>query len=259
MIDLIYSHEAFEALRRASAVDAQYNSRHRSCPPCDPDTRIDILNKIFEWLYGDNDHSICWLYGIAGSGKSAIAQTVSERIAEKKLAASLFFNQLERDLCVKEYIIATVAYQLAISIPALKRPICDVITRDETILKAVFADQLSKLIIEPLKSLSETYPSMVIIIDGLDECNDYSEVAQLMTQLSDPSNLHMHFQFLVTSRPEPFIRAVFEHPTVNHITTQFNLQDFGPDSDIRSFLERELQDIPRVRFGVMSEISLPWP
>ena len=240
-------------------MDAQYNSRHRSCPPCDPDTRTDILNKMFEWLYGDDDRSICWLYGIAGSGKSAIAQTISERIAEKKLAASLFFNQLERDLCVKEYIIATIAYQLAISIPALKRPICDVIMRDETVLQAVFADQLLKLIIEPLKSLPETYPSMVIIIDGLDECKNYSEVAQLMMQLSHPSNPHLHFQFLVTSRPEPFIRAIFEHPGINSMTTQFNLQDFRPDSDIRSFLERRLRDIPRVRFVVMSEVSLPWP
>jgi hypothetical protein len=259
MINLIVSRKAFEALRRASVVDAQYNSRHRSCPPCDPDTRTDILNNIFEWLHGDNDRSICWLYGIAGSGKSAIAQTVSEHIAEKKLAASLFFNQMERDLCVKEYIIATIAYQLAISIPALKCHICDVITRDEAILRAVFADQLSKLIIEPLKSLSETCPSMVIVIDGLDECKDYGEVAQLMTQLSDPSDPHLHFQFLVTSRPEPFLRAVFEHPTMHPITTQFNLQDFGPDSDIRSFLERRLEEITRVRFEVMSEVSLPWP
>src|SRR6202044_2789861 len=204
-------------------------------PPCDPDTRTDILNKIFEWVSDTDGHSVCWLYGIAGSGKSAIAQSVSELIAENKLAASFFFNRQERERSRKEYIIPTIAYQLAISIPALKSVICDVIAKDETILNATFADQLPKLIIEPLQTLPYSGPPMVIVIDGLDECEDYLEAARLMTQLTEPSaNTRLSLRFFVTSRPEPPIRAIFENPGIHSTTLQFNLQDFTPDADIRS-------------------------
>ncbi|KIM85005.1 hypothetical protein PILCRDRAFT_378357 [Piloderma croceum F 1598] len=148
----------------------------------------------------------------------------------------------------------------AISIPDLMHPICDAITKDETILNAVFADQLLKLIIEPLQSLPDSDSSMVVVIDGLDECDDYIEVAQLIAQLADPlSNPHLPLRFLVTSRPEPPIRAIFEHPGINCMTLRINLQDFSPNDDILSFLERRLRDIPRVRSGVMFEISQPWP
>jgi hypothetical protein len=64
--------EAFEALRRVSSTDALYNSRYRSCPPCDPDTRTDILSKIFDQAHDVEAHRICWLYGIAGSDKSSL-------------------------------------------------------------------------------------------------------------------------------------------------------------------------------------------
>jgi len=131
--------EAFAALRRSSTTDAQYNHCHRLCPPCDPGTRSEVLNKILNWIEEAGDHSICWLYGIAGSGKSAIAQSISERIGGEKLAASFFFDRQQTERCRKEYIITTIAYQLAISIPALKRPICDAIMKDETILNAVSA------------------------------------------------------------------------------------------------------------------------
>lgn len=242
-------------------MDAQHNSRHRSCPPCDSGTRSDILSKVSEWASETSGHSICWLYGVAGSGKSAIAQSVSQCIAEKtKLAASFFFNRLERERCGKDYIITTIAYQLAISIPDLMHPICDAIRKDETILNAVFADQLLKLIIEPLQSLPDSDSPMVVVIDGLDECDDYIEVAQHIAQLADPSsNSHLPLQFLVTSRPEPPIRAIFEHPGINRMTLCINLQDFSPNDDILSFLERRLRDIPQVRSGVMFEISQPWP
>jgi len=198
---------------------------------------------------------------MAGSGKSAIAQSVSERLAGNgELAASVFFNRLERERSRKDYIVTTIAYQLAISIPALKRPICHAITKDETILNASFADQLLKLILEPLQSLPGSDTSMVVVIDGLDECEDFIEVAGLITKLVDPSsNPHFPLRFLVSSRPEPAIRAIFEHPATNCSTLRLNLEDFRPDADIRLFLERRLRDIPRLRSEVMSEISLPWP
>ncbi|KIK52272.1 hypothetical protein GYMLUDRAFT_180242, partial [Collybiopsis luxurians FD-317 M1] len=38
-----------------------------------------------------NDHSVCWLYGPAGAGKSVIAQTLAEICMERGLLVGSFF------------------------------------------------------------------------------------------------------------------------------------------------------------------------
>jgi len=63
----------------------------------------------------------------------------------------------------------------------------------------------------------------------------------------------------MTSRPEPFIQSIFEHLGIYHAACNSIWQDFRPDADIQSFLERRLRDIPRLRSHVMSEVSKPWP
>ena len=68
-------------LHRSNVAAAKYNFRDRYPPPCEPGTRTDILKKIFEWVSGSKGHSICWLYGKGGSGKLAIAQSVSEHFS----------------------------------------------------------------------------------------------------------------------------------------------------------------------------------
>jgi len=56
----------------------------------------------------------------------------------------------------------------------MKHLICDAITKDETILNAALTDQVRKLIIEPLHSLPNSDLSMMVVIDGLDEGEDYA-------------------------------------------------------------------------------------
>lgn len=246
-------------MRHANVADAHHNSHNRYPPPCDPGTRLDILAKISECLSGPGISSICWLYGVAGSGKSAIAQSISEVLTEKgKLAASFFFNREDDQRSSTKHVIATIAYQLAINVPNAKGPICEALQHDQTILDTVFDNQLGKLIVEPLQSLPEPESPWVIVIDALDECGDVIRMSQLITTLAVLRS-NGRIQFFVTSRIEPYIRAIFTDTRRNISVLSYDLQDFKADDDLRLFFKNRLHEIRHVRSHVMPEISESWP
>ncbi|PPQ75498.1 hypothetical protein CVT25_012039, partial [Psilocybe cyanescens] len=91
------SSEAVKRLLEASSPGALYNSGERFDPlKCHPNTRTAILQKLMDWFIGvfGWDNLVLWLYGPAGAGKSAIAQTFAELCAEKNfLLASFFFSR----------------------------------------------------------------------------------------------------------------------------------------------------------------------
>ncbi|KAF1967814.1 hypothetical protein BU23DRAFT_558979 [Bimuria novae-zelandiae CBS 107.79] len=64
--------------RLPHATDAPFNSyaaQHERV--CLPDTRVDLLREIHSWAGGPDERCIFWLRGLAGTGKSTIAQTVA--------------------------------------------------------------------------------------------------------------------------------------------------------------------------------------
>ncbi|KAF8994625.1 hypothetical protein BDQ17DRAFT_1366511, partial [Cyathus striatus] len=77
------------------ASDAKHDSGQRFPPPlCHPGTRERVIEQLVRWSNDMDDQSnILWLYGPAGVGKSAIAQSVCERLERMKtLGASFFFS-----------------------------------------------------------------------------------------------------------------------------------------------------------------------
>ena len=59
---------------------AFHNSAERyDSPKCHPHTREAILTKIMLWVDDPvNEAQIMWMFGLAGAGKSAIAQSIAE-------------------------------------------------------------------------------------------------------------------------------------------------------------------------------------
>ena len=83
-----------ETLKQFAALHATHDSPARDPrPKCHPGTRKTILKIINDWIDKDDiSVPIMWLHGSAGSGKSAIAQTIAKRCSKDgKLAASYFF------------------------------------------------------------------------------------------------------------------------------------------------------------------------
>jgi hypothetical protein len=112
------------------AVEAPFNSYHRQHEPiCLPNTRVEVLQEIFDWADGNDERCIFWLNGLAGTGKSTIARTVARKYYEQgRLGASFFFSRGGEDVGYAGKFVTTIARQLANVVPLLQYYVCEAIT-----------------------------------------------------------------------------------------------------------------------------------
>jgi hypothetical protein len=96
--------------RRAQGAEYCHGNRRG----CLKGTRNTVLNEIESWAKDFNKSPVFWLNGLAGTGKSTIAQTIAERIfAEGHLGASFFCSRDFEDRSNLHFIFPTLAFQLA--------------------------------------------------------------------------------------------------------------------------------------------------
>ncbi|EEB89972.1 hypothetical protein MPER_11880 [Moniliophthora perniciosa FA553] len=151
-----YSAEPLQLLwQLVSDVGASHNSEIRYPPPqCHPETRREVLNLLTDWIHDDSSDSVMWLYGPAGAGKSAIAQTIAEMAHDQDtLAGSFFFWRGDPKRNNPKYIFLSLAHDIAHSIPELREHIEQAIRANPRILQASLEDQFEKLILAPYYSL----------------------------------------------------------------------------------------------------------
>ena len=100
--------------RRASGAGYQHGERKG----CLRGTRETILGEIESWTKDFEKSPVFWLNGLAGTGKSTIAQTVSEQVfADGLLGASFFCSRDFEDRSNLQFIFPTLAFQLAHKYP----------------------------------------------------------------------------------------------------------------------------------------------
>jgi NACHT domain len=202
------------------------------------------------------------LDGLAGSGKSALAQTIAELCAERNtLAASFFCSRGSVERKDPRRLFLTIAYQLCLSIPELKGSILRVFADDPSIPDRTIRDQLQQLIVNPLLSADPpSRPPMVVIIDGFDEFGDSHEARAIITLLSEALHHHRFFlRFLITSRREIHIQAKLQDPKVQQTIQSIRLNDYDTHGDIRTFLVLRFKEICQSHFDVMRGVPEPWP
>ena len=112
--------------------------------------------------------------------------------------------------------------------------------------------QLRTLIIDAFRHLSPLpqHPYLVII-DGLDECNDKATQQLILQRLCETITVHnLPLRFLIGSRPESHIRDSFDDESLYTVTRRVILDEkFNPGRDIQVFLRDE--DLTRA-FGTGS-------
>ncbi|KAJ7093800.1 hypothetical protein C8R44DRAFT_395634 [Mycena epipterygia] len=171
-------------LHRAVALDALYDSADSFPQPrCHPETRTEMLDDLYEWVIADDSpHSIRWMHGPAGAGKSAIMQTLSQRLQDAgRLGGTFFFKRGHATRGNAKVLFVTVAYQLALHDPDLRPLISKSVEKDPSVVGRRMDVQLRKLIMEPVQVLANS-ASPILLIDGLDECE--TESAQLAGTLT---------------------------------------------------------------------------
>jgi hypothetical protein len=215
---------------------------------------------ISQWISNADGRAMCWLSGLAGVGKTTIAQSVSSLCHERgMLAATYFVSRTIGDCHNMAKFFPTIAYQLAISIPTLKPLIQNALSDDPSIPTKAARYQFESLIVKPFQSL-EGYdsPCKVIVIDAIDECNDKKSAEAIIHLLADVMvRLRLPLQCFITSRPESHIEKAFKG--IHDITRIFRLHDFDAQKDIRLFLESRFKEIYEDHGDVMRIVPKPWP
>ena len=228
--------------RRAQGAGYQHGDRKG----CLRGTRETVLNEIELWAKDLSQSPIFWLNGLAGTGKSTIAQTVTERIfAGGLLGASFFCSRDFKDRSSLHFIFPTLAFQLAHTYPDFRSVLVPLLQSNPDIVHESLYSQMQKLIVEPLQSAGVL---TVIVIDALDECTDDEPQSVILSVLGRLAEKIPRVKFFITGRPEPRIKSGFRLPLLKALTNVFILHEVWPDSinnDIRLFLQHELSELAR--------------
>jgi len=210
------------------------------------------------WAKNPQDQPVFWLNGLAGTGKSTIAQTFSEMAnSDNILGASFFCSRDYSERKMLKNIFPTLGYQLACRYPRFRAHLVKVIKRDPSVAHKSLISQLGDLLVDPL---SATGISCVIVIDALDECVDDQPASAILSVLGRLISKLSLMKFFITGRPEPRIRSGFRLPLLKPFTHIFLLHEVDPTSveaDIRLYLTEKLTAIATQR----SCLDLPeaWP
>ncbi|KAJ6460176.1 hypothetical protein C8R45DRAFT_842845, partial [Mycena sanguinolenta] len=245
-------------LHRAVALEAIYDSAESfPQPKCHPETRTQMLMDLREWaLDADPESPIMWLYGPAGAGKSAIMQTLcSDLEAAGRLGASFFFKRGHETRGNAKSLFTTIAYQLALSVPGLRRRISQIVERDPSVSVRSMEFQTRKLIFEPCCS-QEIHNPVTVIIDGLGECHGQNIQLEILRILRDSTSEHLiPLRFVVASRPESHIRELLDSP---HYFDICRLNVEKSFDDVRQYLRDEFSRIHHEHW-TMASVPSPWP
>jgi len=259
----------FECLQKQVAANALHNSGEVSDQPkCHPGTRVAILDHFIAWATAlTYTYPIIWLHGPAGAGKSAIQRTIAQLLYERGLLlASFFFFRTAAGRNSDNNFIATIAYQIALSIPATRPHIEQAVARNPLIFSLSLWDQAQALLISPMlailnePSVNTSHHPRIIIIDGLDECHNPDKQCEILDILCGVLQcLPTPFALLIASRPEHHIRGAFDLGDLNKCSSRLALNDYyNPDADIKTFLVDQFNRIRQLH-PFRAYLPRSWP
>jgi len=235
---------------------AGYGSGNRQ--GCLKGTRADVLLQLERWLKDEQDHRVFWLNGLAGTGKSTIAQTFAEiGFADGKLGASFFCSRDFEDRSNLQAIFPTLAFQLAYRYLPFRERLLRVLRSNPGVGRESLCSQMEKIIVGPLEA---SRIRTLIIIDALDECKDEEPASAILSVLSRYVDEIPNVKFFITGRPEPRIRSGFRLRSLRPVTEVLRLHDVersSVDRDIKLFFRTQLANIARTRSDC--DFMQDWP
>ncbi|KAJ2931815.1 hypothetical protein H1R20_g5276, partial [Candolleomyces eurysporus] len=266
------SMDGWEILQKHTAPNALHNSRARyDAPKCDKDTRVEVSRELMEWIK-DRDgsqHLLC-MTGAAGSGKSALQQSIAELCADDNiLGAAYFISAADRSRNTASTIVPTIAYQLGSNHPILQCSVAAAVERDPLIFSRSLKTQMDALVVRPFENLRRskeynifTFP-YVILMDGLDECqgepsttmdlghvnprrNAEDRQAELLAAIKNSLlNNDLPFRIFIASRPEWAIHtALGAGGSLHKLAYCIQLSDqYDATEDMRRYLQKRFKEI----------------
>ncbi|KAJ7795899.1 hypothetical protein B0H14DRAFT_2917051 [Mycena olivaceomarginata] len=215
-----------DILRRFVVKEAMHDSRERFPEPsCHPGTRTVILDDLRAWSM-DTPH-------------------------QGQLGASFFFRRGHPNRGTWNGLLTTIAYQLATSVAELLQPIQLAVERDQLLGGSSMAVQFQQLLVEPFKHTPRSMSSPIIVLDGLDECEDH-KVQQAILRLFIKAVGHC--------RPEPHLREALQSADIFGVCRHCVLTaDEAAYNDVRVYLRDEFARIYSESRARGLELESMWP
>lgn len=235
-----------------------FKAYHDPGEGCLKETRVEVRAKLLQWIQGielsnvqDKDiytgmysKEIVWLCGLAGSGKSTIANTVAA-IVEKQgfRLAQFFFKRDDPSRSSADRVFPTLSYQLTFLFPEYRDAILELLRGSDggKVFGEAIGPQVEVLFTKVLPNLTVPDGSAptVIVIDALDECS--GSQAKIVEGLLAIANAAPWIKIFITSRDEGSIRDGFG---ASSLCQRIDINDIGDvDSDIRLFTEQKLDEL----------------
>jgi hypothetical protein len=214
---------------------------------CMENTRVRILQELADWSRDISAPRIFWLDGMAGTGKSAIARELSRRLHNDNLLGGSFFcsrRGVAEQADVKR-ILPTLCASLASREAGYALALLNVFGHNPLSTYSNLKQQTETLLERPFSSRGGESPSLVLVIDALDECADESLMRDLLERLLLIAG-RLPLKFFLTSRPELHIRARLDSPHSASLRRILRLHDIEQDiveKDISLYLTNRLRHI----------------
>ncbi|KIL56081.1 hypothetical protein M378DRAFT_173013 [Amanita muscaria Koide BX008] len=216
---------------------------------CHPGTRITVLKQLRDWFDNPNPTDrIIWLYGPAGAGKSAIAQTIADEYKKRGVAATFFFYRSDASRNNGNRLFPTIAWQLALSIPPTKNFIVHALDETPHLLTQAVEQQFEQLVARPFQPTNNIasqmlQPAPVVIIDGVDECSEEHLQRRFLAVIGDAvKDTRIPLRFLIVSRPEALIEETLNK--FKDFTVSIDLAKLDDSNrDIHKYLEDNFSEI----------------
>jgi hypothetical protein len=226
------------------AKDAGY--QHGNRQGCLRGTRKEVLLEIEHWLISNEDQRVFWLNGLAGTGKSTIAQTFAKTsFADGTLGASFFCSRGIADRSNLQAIFPTLAFQLAYRYKNFRRELLQILKAGPDVERESLISQMERLVVGPLRS---TGISTLIVVDALDECKDEEPASAILSILSRYIDEIPNAKFFITGRPEAQIRSGFRLESLVPITEVLKLHEVKPEivgNDIKLYFQIHLGNLAK--------------
>ncbi|EIW74700.1 hypothetical protein CONPUDRAFT_132931, partial [Coniophora puteana RWD-64-598 SS2] len=154
---------------------------------CLDGTRTKLLTDIMQHL-DQRSRSVIWLHGAVGTGKTAVALSIVERLkAQGRLAGRFFFSRKDARRQSLNSVLPTIAYQLGVGHPLARGQIVTGLMDDPGLLslERSYSDHLPPFFVQPLRTVKPSWDANAakgltrsFVFDGIDECCSPHEYEQ---------------------------------------------------------------------------------
>lgn len=245
------SNQVLESLPRAKY--ATFDSDRPNGPSlCVEGTRTNILQDIVNWI-ADTDISqsrLLWLNGMAGTGKTTLAFTLSTILQTHGILGGQFCCSRVGEAALRNpaFVIPTIAYQLASFDEGFRERISATLQAEPNSPYESLKKQLDNLIVKPLSVVERDRNQVVVLVlDALDECGAQgaSDILQLLQTAQ--SSFPPFLKIVITSRPERHINSILGTSGDIHTIALHEVDESIVQGDIHRYLHVRLHNLPLER------------